>query len=204
MEGIYLIGDKVYCGDSDRLFAHQFGDGFIVVSNSYEKCLDRPIAIAISLMRCVLAHNGMAKAAISEGGFSDIKDCYPAIISENQSNGRCKMGRGLMSIFPAMGTALINAVAIDKKSPSSSLITIAKENEHRISSIFPQQLINENLVSIGWLKGHFQLVEDITKKAGLKDLDEKQRISQFKNYLRGNNLKRCWKENSSHYQGVII
>src|SRR3546814_15908089 len=33
MSGIYAIGNKVYTDDGDRLFAHQFGDGFVIVGD---------------------------------------------------------------------------------------------------------------------------------------------------------------------------
>lgn len=77
MEGIFNIGSKKYNDDVTRLFAHQFGDGFVIVSCFEENSLDRPAAIAIALMRHVLVGGGLAKASISEGGFSDIKGCYP-------------------------------------------------------------------------------------------------------------------------------
>lgn len=48
MSSIYLIGDKIYPNDSERLFAHQFGDGFLIVSDFPEKNLERPIAISIA------------------------------------------------------------------------------------------------------------------------------------------------------------
>lgn len=72
MDGIFKIGERKYNDDVTRLFAHQFGDGFVVVSCFEEKSLDRPVAIAISLMQHVLAAGGLAKASIAEGGFSDI------------------------------------------------------------------------------------------------------------------------------------
>jgi len=31
MEGIYRIGKRKYNDDASRLFAHQFGDGFVIV-----------------------------------------------------------------------------------------------------------------------------------------------------------------------------
>ncbi len=124
MEGIYLIGSKKYNDDVNRLFAHQFGDGFVIVSCFKEEKLDRATSIAIALLRHVLASGGLAKASISEGGFSNIKSCYPRAVTDNENEGVVMLGAGLMTIIPVMGTALINAVAVDKRSPSGSLLTI--------------------------------------------------------------------------------
>ena len=53
MLAIYRIGTKVYPNDQKRLLVHQMGDGFAIVSDFGEASLERPIAIAIALMRCV-------------------------------------------------------------------------------------------------------------------------------------------------------
>lgn len=33
MNGILAIGTRAYAGDEDRLFAYQFGDGFVIVGD---------------------------------------------------------------------------------------------------------------------------------------------------------------------------
>lgn len=53
MEGIYRIGVRYYPESPDRIFAHQLGDGFVIVSDFPEDTLDRPVAIALSLLRHV-------------------------------------------------------------------------------------------------------------------------------------------------------
>ncbi|MBA4090240.1 MAG: hypothetical protein C0494_06570 [Sphingobium sp.] len=67
MEGIYRIGSDVYHDDGERLFAHQFGDGFIIVADFHESELDRCTAIAVALMRHVSRAGCLARAAIAEG-----------------------------------------------------------------------------------------------------------------------------------------
>lgn len=76
MEGIYQIGTRIYHADPDRLFAHQFGDGFIIVADFHEPQLDRCAAIAIALMR----HVSGARPAIAEGAFADISGLWPMAI----------------------------------------------------------------------------------------------------------------------------
>jgi len=105
MEGIYRIGVQCYPESPDRIFAHQIGDGFIIVSDFPEESFERPVAIALSLLRHV-AHSGRyAKATISDGEFSDILSCYPSsVINAAGSDKRVRMGRGVMTLFPVMGT----------------------------------------------------------------------------------------------------
>ena len=43
MEGIFRIGTQYYPEPPDRIFAHQIGDGFIIVSDFPEDTLDRPV-----------------------------------------------------------------------------------------------------------------------------------------------------------------
>ena len=204
MEGIYRVGENKYNNDVSRLFAHQFGDGFVIVSCFEEKSLDRAAAVAISLMRHVLASGGIAKASISEGGFSDIKDCYPRTITDKEKNGSVPMGAGLMTIIPVMGTALINAISLDKRSPSGSLLTIDAANEGRLSKEFACRKIENGLVSINWLKGKQGLVSEICVDAGLSNPSEPERESLLTNYIKNNTLKPEWVRTTCYEQEVFI
>jgi hypothetical protein len=124
MEGIFRIGTQYYPESPDRISAHQIGDGFVIVSNfQEEETFLRPLAIAISLLRHV-AHSGRyAKATISDGDFADILSCYPtSVIDAAGPDKRVRLGRGIMTLFPVMGTALIRAISVAKKCPSGPLL----------------------------------------------------------------------------------
>ncbi|MDK8465145.1 hypothetical protein [Marinobacter sp. SS13-12] len=204
MEGIYLVGSKKYDDDVNRLFAHQFGDGFVIVSCFEEEKLDRATSIAIALMRHVLASGGLAKASISEGGFSDIKSCYPKPVTDNEQDGVVSIGAGLMTIIPVMGTALINAVSVDKRSPSGSLLTIDSTNKDRISSNFQSNGIESNLHSINWLIGEHDLVNEILAESGLKIQSEEERITTLRKYIKDNKLKPSWIRTTCFEQNISI
>ncbi|TLF45097.1 hypothetical protein FEI13_18440 [Halomonas urmiana] len=204
MEGIYLVGSKKYNDDVDRLFAHQFGDGFVIVSCFEEEKLDRATSIAIALMRHVLASGGLAKASISEGGFSDIKSCYPNSVTDNEHDGVVSIGAGLMTIIPVMGTALINAVSVDKRSPSGSLLTIDSGNKDRISSSFQLNRIENNLHSINWLMGEHDLVAEILAESGLNVQSEENRVTTLQKYINENKLKPSWVRTTCFEQKVSI
>lgn len=202
IEGIYRIGCKKYSDEKSRLFAHQFGDGFVIVSCFEENLLDRAVAISIALMRHVLASGGIAKASVSEGNFSDINGCYPRDITDNEENGAVSMGTGLMTLVPVMGTALINAVGVDKRSPSGSLLTIDSTNKDRVSNIFSLNEIENGLHSINWLKGEVGLVTDILTVAELSHLPQNQREELLQKYIRENKLKANWIRTTCYEQGI--
>lgn len=144
MEGIYNIGTRLYRDDGDRLFAHQFGDGFIIVADFHEPQLDRCAAIAVALMRH-MAHVGcLGRAAIAEGAFADISGLWPRSIqdaaSRDGSTDCVSLGSGLMTLLPVMGTALIAANKLDARNPvKGSILTVATANSARISPSFPRR-----------------------------------------------------------------
>ncbi len=155
MLGIHRIGKNVFPEPPDRLFVHQLGDGFLIVSDFHEENLNRAASIATVLMKFITSFDIFCRATITEGGLSDIKGCY-----SNEVMNEChkddwsisRMGAGLMTIFPVMGTALIDAVRIDKTSSKGPLITFPYEYRERLSNIF---IINDipdsNFASIDWV-----------------------------------------------------
>lgn len=113
MDSIVKIGTLCFPGNpdknfSDRLFAHQFGDGFIICSDFPEPDASRAISIAVAIMRHMIVKGYVTKAAISTGDMSDIKGCYPKAVRDSR-DGRVDLGMGLMTIISVMGTALTKA-----------------------------------------------------------------------------------------------
>lgn len=158
MLGIHNIGTYCYPLESERLFAHQFGDAFAIVS-CFEECnLERFISIAVALMQHVLHSGGMARGSISEGGWSDIHGCYPREVTAPIEGGIRPMGTGIMTRMSVMGSALINAVNIDKKGPRGPLILIDSSLDSKIQkSPFAYTICNNetdwNGFAVDWV--HF-------------------------------------------------
>lgn len=98
MRAICQIGKKVYPNEGERLFVHQMGDGFAIVSDFGEATLERPIAVAIALMRHVASTGMFATAAIAEGEFSDITGCYPREVTDDRDGDAVNLGEGLMTL----------------------------------------------------------------------------------------------------------
>jgi hypothetical protein len=170
MEAIFLIAEK-FCNESpDRIFAHQTGDGFVIVSEFGAESLELPIAISIALLRHVAAHGRFAKASIGEGDFADITGLYPeSVLKARLKDGSVRMGDGLMTLFPVMGTALIDAVAVAKRSPSGALLTVASSNNTRIPAECVFKVVPDAAVlSIDWVHSQLLLVSQIQAKTGLR------------------------------------
>jgi len=198
MEGIYLIGSTYFCGSPNRIFAHQLGDGFIIVGEFGVKIFEVPLSIAILLMRLVLKAGGTAKAAISEGSFADIKGCYPNCIRENtDENGVIRLGSGLMTIFPVMGTALIIPHKVLSLSPSGSLLVIEKSLFSRIpKNARFTDIFDSDFLAIDWLHTSFPLMVEIVDQAGLLLPNTLNMESLLNKYLESNELPSSWKRNT--------
>jgi hypothetical protein len=201
MEGIYLIGSHCYTETPNRIFAHQTGDGFAIVGEFGAASLEIPVAIAIALMRHVSARGRFAKATIGEGGFGDISGCYPASVREaRDENGRVRLGRGLMTLFSTMGTALIHAVALAKKSPSGALLTLSHEALSRLpDGCVVREIAEPKLISIDWVHSSFSLVSEIQNKSGLHSPTPTELRKCFINYFPMSGVKEEWKANSNWY-----
>ena len=188
--GIYAIGSKCYPDPGQRLFVHQFGDGFLIISDFEEHQLDRCAAIAIVLMRYVALHGCLARAAIAEGEFGDFRGCWPehirdAMAQSGRSNG-VYMGLGLMTLIPVMGTALINANKLDSRNKmKGAILTIETQNLSRISNGFSAIPIPDQceISSLSWIHCDSPLIVEIASLSHLElpSCNETERI--IRNYF---------------------
>lgn len=204
MEGIYRIGVQYYPESPDRIFAHQIGDGFIIVSDFPEKSFERPVAIALSLLRHI-AHSGRyAKATISDGEFADILSCYPSSITNAAGpDKRVRLGRGIMTLFPVMGTALIRAISVAKKCPSGPLLALAAENRKRIpEGLVVHEVPSQDIIVIDWIHSENELSKDISSKSQLKWPDSPTISEQLRDYCQKQPVKEEWKKSVHNFLGV--
>lgn len=206
MEGIYFIGNKWRPDPPERIFAHQLGDGFIIVGEFGRDSVEVPIIIAIALMQRVLFSNGTAKAVIAEGDFADIQGCFPKCIRDVSTGDSCLcLGRGLMTTFPVMGTALIRAVNLAKISPAGSLLIIHESFRPRLPpEIIPVATGNPNLLSIDWVHTKMKSLEQIQKMADLPLLGISALEFKLKEYIKNNDLKDEWKNNTLRFLKIKL
>lgn len=106
MDGIIIVGRAAPELGLARIFAHQFGDGFVLTEDS-AGTLGRMAAVAVALHQFVLIKAGhFCGSALEKGGLSDVVGCYPKAVTESGGSA-VSLGEGLMTITPVTGTALI-------------------------------------------------------------------------------------------------
>lgn len=212
MRAIFRIGQNCCPRDYDRLFAHQFGDGFIVVSDFHEESLERCIAIAVALMRHVAASGCFARAAIAEGEFSDIKGCYPDEVLKNADERHhvVWMGAGLMTIIPVMGTALIRAVSVDKAAPKGPLLIAELSKSERFGSDAPWQALPKrnleakDVVSIDWVHMTSKHLSVLQEEAPLSSPSSSDLEARLRDYCSRGDVPVEWRANAVQYLNVTL
>ncbi|WBQ17728.1 MULTISPECIES: hypothetical protein [Sphingobium] len=208
MEGIYRLGSEVYRDDGDRLFAHQFGDGFIIVADFHEPELDRCAAIAVSLMRHVSRAGCLARAAIAEGEFADISGLWPKVIREatarDGSDDCVALGSGIMTLLPVMGTALIAANKLDAKNPvKGSILTVATDNAARISPSFQRKEAADDsrFTIIDWVHADHGLIDQIWTAASIgRPIGEAEQA--VRDYAAAEHPPTAWIEGTFGYNAI--
>lgn len=206
MEGIFRIGTQYYPESPDRIFAHQIGDGFVIVSDFPEETFRRPVAIASSLLRHV-AHSGRyAKATISDGEFADIQSCYPSsVINAAGPDKRVRLGHGIMTLFPVMGTALIRAISVAKKCPSGPLLAVDIENRQRIpDGLIVHEVTSHDIIVVDWIHSENELARDIAIKSNLNWTDTSIVSTQLREYCQTQQVKEEWKTSARNYLGISM
>lgn len=210
-EGILLIGQRCYPNTPDRLFAHQTGDGFIVVGEFGENDINLPVGIAISLQRHIAGSGLFSKASISHGAFADMRSCYPAAIQNAvDEHGLIAMGDGVMTIFPVMGTAMINAVEVAKRSPSGPLLSISSSEieplpEGVVTKVYSESEAMSPIVIIDWVHSHVALADEIALKAGLRNQSPRELENTLRLYCEMHNgLPTKWKNGIQDYLATNV
>jgi len=185
MEAVINIGSLAYPGDpskneADRIFSHQFGDGFILVSDFEEPDATRCISIGIALMRHMTMKGIATKVAISKGDMSDIKGCYPTIIRDSGS-GIINLGAGILTTIPVMGTALTKAHKLGSKVSGNVLVVDTCQFTE-----YPKQILLKLDNKIGffdWKSDSFRLSREISEKARLDYGNRKILEAKFQDYI---------------------
>ena len=186
MDSLYKIGISVFGKSPDRLFIHQFGDGFIVVSDFPEKSPLRPLAICIAIMRHLLKKGVITKAAISAGDWGDISSCYPKeIIGAAEDRRFLRIGQGIMTIIPVMGMALIAAHKLSGTDSGALLLL-----DTSCFSEVPKNVVSVPGVAttIDWIHSELPEVEKICNKASLDILSPNESEGLIRDYLVKNTM----------------
>ena len=184
MASLYRIGVNVFSESPDRLFIHQFGDGFIVVSDFPEREPTRPIAICIAIMRHLIKKGVATKAAIAAGDWGDVSSCYPQEVMKEAEHGRfLRIGKGIMTIIPVMGMALIATHKLSG-TDSGALFLI----DTSCFSGIPNEIIHKSgtASTIDWVHSELPDVKSICNKASLENIKSKEAEELIGSYINEN------------------
>jgi hypothetical protein len=138
MEGIFRLGCEAPRLGISRVFAHHLGDGFVLIDDGGIDNVSRLTAVAVALHQFVLIKAGhFCASAISCGDMADVVGCYPAVVRDARTkDGIVPLADGgLMTIFPVMGTGLINTYKLLKRE-KGAVIVLPVERERELSAQF--------------------------------------------------------------------
>jgi hypothetical protein len=138
MEGIFRLGREAPRIGISRMFAHHLGDGFVLIDDSGTDNVSRLAAVAVALHQFVLIKAGhFCASAIARGEMADVVGCYPSVVLEARTkDGVVPLaGGGLMTIFPVMGTGLINTYKLLKRE-KRAVVVLPAEHERELSAQF--------------------------------------------------------------------
>lgn len=169
LDGICRIGAQVCPETPDRLYAHQTGgDGFVIVSEFAQRSSGMPLAIAVILMQKVLAAGGVAKSGISQGTFSNVQSCLPALQDyPADEHGRRRLGRGILTVFPFMGVALINSHRLATRWPRGARLAVDRAMIGQIPTGLVVTHEDGDLIVVDWVHTRLPEIDEIVSKTKL-------------------------------------
>jgi hypothetical protein len=204
MRAIFRLARQCYPREPDRLFAHQFGDGFVVVSDFYEESLERCATVATAIMRHVAGSGCFARGGISEGQLSDIQGCYPKEVLEGlERDQTVSLEMGIMTINPVMGTALTRAVGVHKVAPRGPLLAIHSSKASRLgASVSRMPIPDAELMSIDWVHMQSDLLTSLQQRARLNSPSPADLEASLDRYCQQHDLPPEWKANVREFLRV--
>lgn len=183
MSALFKVGSRAFANAPRRLFIHQFGDGFVVVSDFPEESPDQPIAICLAVMRHLISRMVATKAAISKGDFADFLGCYPSEVLEGRavdSKSAIKLGDGLMTIIPVMGSALINPYKLHCKQSGAVLMLDASMAMNVPEGV---RVASQPPLLIDWIHSDLPIAAEICRKGGLSEPKASETEDRLRKYI---------------------
>jgi hypothetical protein len=183
MEAICRIGMNVYPNKVERLFCHQFGDGFLITSDFHETNLSRAVLITIAILRHILSFDRIARATLAEGEVADVIGCYPKEVRDAPDHSCVRLGSGLLTTSPVLGEGLLRTVGLGKKSPRGPLLLVDSILESRLPNDVVATKTQASSISLNWLKGEPRGLQEIQQRANLAIEGEPLRLNRVSQYI---------------------
>jgi len=206
LDATHRIGNMAYPESPNRLFAHHVGDSIIIVGEFGADPLDQPVAVGVALLQCVLRVRGAAKAVLAEGDFADVAGCFPDSVREAMGatpDGRLRLGDGIMTVLPVMGTAWISAYRIqgDPTCPSGSLFVVPES----IAGKLPKGVAvthEGSFALIDWVHADFPALTDLLTKTKLFIRERRVEEAAVREYVAKAGVPEAWKANTLRFLGL--
>lgn len=197
MQAIFRMGRYCCPQHPDQLFVLQCGDGFLVASEFHEESLERCATIAVAIMQHIASGGRWSRGAITEGELADIQDSFPQEVRDCfVEDHTYSMHMGLMTTSPVMGTALTQALALDRVAPQGPLLFIRQPMVPRLGDAVPVVPINAlGLASIDWVHMRTPLLATLRRKASLEWQEAGVLERQLDDYCRTQAVPDDWTRN---------
>lgn len=122
-------------------------------------------------------------------GFRDDKD--PSTIH---------LGRGLLTISPVFGEALVKTALLAKRGPRGPLFLADSPLSSRLPRDVYVTITVDGAISLNWLKGEPPGLRELQQQANLAIETEKARVAKISRYIESNaNLCEEWKASVFSY-----
>lgn len=185
MNSIIEIGSICFPGSihsnySDRLFVHQFGDGFIICSDFSGEDATRPISIASALMRHMIVKGFATKTAIATGDMIDIRGYYPEIVRASET-GVINLGTGIMTTIPVMGTAILKTYNLSNK--RSGAVLIVDDELIKVGMSSGTKIHTNDVPCVNWITSDLPLATEIATKTSLSYADSNRLFNAMELYF---------------------
>jgi hypothetical protein len=206
LDATYRIGTLAYPESPSRLFAHHVGDSIIIVGEFGADPLDQAVAVGVALLHCVLRVRGAAKAVLAEGDFADVAGCFPDSIRKAMDaspNGRLRLGGGIMTVLPVMGTAWINAYRVqgDPECPSGNLFVVPKSLADKVPKGITVRQAGAFAV-IDWLHAESPELSQLLSKTNLFKREPLVEETALREYLASTAVPESWATNTLRLLGL--
>jgi hypothetical protein len=188
MEALYTIGSSGFSKAKGRIFMHQLGDGFVVVSEFPEETPETPLSICLGVMRHLIARGVATKAGISGGGFSDVFGAYPPAIQKAAEDHRYvplgdNSDYGLMTIIPVMGSALTRSHRLLSRQHGALLLLDTTAFCRLPSGIITRA---KSPTVIDWVHSDFPRVRELCNSCGLEYVNSSEAEAFLRKYVKDN------------------
>jgi hypothetical protein len=188
MEALYKSGSSGFSKAKGRIFMHQLGDGFVVVSEFPEETPETPLSICLGIMRHLIARGVATKAGISRGGFGDVFGEYPPTIRKAAEDHRYvplgdNSDYGLMTIIPVMGSALTRSYKLLNCRHGAVLLldtTAFCEMQPGIVTRAKSPTV------IDWVHSDFPRVRELCNSCGLEYVNPSKAEAFLRKYIEDN------------------